>query len=146
MGGGTDHHAERGDEPPDSTRERTITTAVLELDHVYTTLSHSRRRYLCYLLLEEAEWSLTALAETIAAWEQDLPEQAVTDQQRHNVYASLYHVHVPKLVEQGVVSFDEATETVTPAENATQVLTALRGIGAALDVGQDTHPRSDGDE
>jgi hypothetical protein len=43
-------------------------------------------------------------------------------------------------------TFDEATETITTAEHAEQVLTALEGMGASLDSNQETHARSDMDE
>jgi hypothetical protein len=116
---------------------------ILELDHVYEALGHSRRRYLCYTLLERTEWSLTDLATKIAAWENDVPERAVTGLQRERVYVSLYHTHVPKLVDDGVVTLEESTETIAPAENATQVLAALEGMGATLDSNQETHARGE---
>ncbi|MFC7143248.1 hypothetical protein ACFQMA_26110 [Halosimplex aquaticum] len=119
---------------------------ILEIEPVYEVLAHSRRRYLCYTLLEDTEWSLTDLATKIAAWENDVPEHTVTEDQREEVYASLYHAHVPKLVDEGVITFDEATETITTARHADQVLTALKGIGASLDSEQETHAQSDMDE
>ena len=118
----------------------------LEIEPVYEALGHSRRRYLCYTLLEDTEWSLTDLATKIAAWENDVPEQAVTDDQREEVYVALYHAHVPKLVDEGVITFDEATERISTAEHAEQVLTALEGMGASLDSNQETHARSEMDE
>lgn len=123
-----------------------LPTTVLDLDHVYESLAHPRRRYLCYTLLEDTEWSLTDLATKVAAWENEVPEHAVSDDQRDKVYVSLYHVHVPKLVDLGVLSFDEWTETVTPAENAEQVLTALQAMGASLDQRQESHARSKMDD
>ncbi|GCF13911.1 hypothetical protein Harman_18460 [Haloarcula mannanilytica] len=119
---------------------------VLELDPVYEALGHPRRRYLCYTLLEDAEWSLTDLATKIAAWEHDVPEHAVTRDQRQEVYISLYHAHIPKLADEGVITFDEATERIETAEHAEQVLTALEGMGASLDVNQEVHARSDMNE
>lgn len=119
---------------------------LLEIEPVYEALGHSRRRYLCYTLLEDTEWSLTDLATKIAAWENDVPEHVVTDDQREEMYVTLYHAHVPKLVDIGVITFDEATETITTADHAEQVLTALKGIGASLDSKQETHARSDMDE
>ncbi|KZX49593.1 hypothetical protein [Haloarcula sp. K1] len=119
---------------------------ILEIEPVYEALGHSRRRYLCYTLLEATEWSLTDLATKIAAWENDVPDHAVTDDQREEVYVALYHAHVPKLVDEGVITFDEATETITTAEHADQVLAALEGMGASLDSKQETHARSDMDE
>jgi hypothetical protein len=119
---------------------------ILEVDHVYEALAHSRRRYLCYTLLEDTRWTLTDLATKIAAWENDVPEHAVTDDTRERAYVSLYHAHVPKLVEEGIITFDRATEMITAAENASQVLKALEGIGTSLDSNQETHARGDMDD
>lgn len=127
-----------GEQPPPK--------AILDLDHVYEALGHPRRRYLCYTLLEDTKWSLTDLATKIAAWETDNPEHVITSRQRERVYVSLYHAHVPKLVDESVIAFDDATETITAAENAAQVLAALEGMGASLDSGQETHARSDMEE
>ncbi|MFC6952863.1 DUF7344 domain-containing protein [Halorubellus litoreus] len=129
--------------PPD---KQLLSPDFLEIEPVYEALGHSRRRYLCYTLLEATEWSLTDLATKIAAWENDIPEHAVTADQREEVYVSLYHAHVPKLVDEDVITFDEATETITTAEHAEQVLTALEGIGASLDSNQEAHARSEMDE
>lgn len=130
-------HSPGGGSPPER---------ALELDHVYEALANPRRRYLCYTLLEEDEWSLTELATKIAAWEGGVPEHAVTEHQRDRVYVALYHAHVPKLVDEGIIAFDELTETVTPAENAAQVLAALEAIEASLDTEQETQARSEMDD
>ncbi|WP_423999658.1 DUF7344 domain-containing protein [Haloarcula salina] len=119
---------------------------VLEIEPVYEALGHPRRRYLCYTLLEDTEWSMSELAAKIAAWENDIPEHEVSADQREAVYVSLYHAHVPKLVDEGVITFDEATETIRAAEHAKQVLAALEGMGASLDAAQETHARGEMDE
>lgn len=131
---------------PSQSGEQTLPPDVLEIEHVYTALGHPRRRYLCYTLLEDAEWSLTDLATKIAAWENDISEQAVTENQRERVYVSLYHAHVPKLIDESVITFDELTETISASEHAEQVLTALEGMGASLDTKQEVHARRDIDE
>lgn len=117
----------------------------LELDHVYDALAHPRRRYLCYSLLGEPTWSLSDLATTIAAYENDVSEDAVSECQRHRVLVSLYHAHVPKLVDDGVLAFDDATETVRPAENAPEVFSVLEAVGRILDNRQATHGRGETD-
>ncbi|TYL36190.1 hypothetical protein CV102_23935 [Natronococcus pandeyae] len=126
--------------------ERLPPQEILELDHVYEALDHPRRRYLCYTLLEDTRWTLTDLATKLAAWENDISEHAVTSDQRERVYVSLYHAHVPKLVDESIITFDDVTETITTAENAAQVLAALEGMGASLDSNQETHARSDMDD
>jgi hypothetical protein len=120
--------------------------SVLELDHVYEALAHPRRRYLCCTLLEDTEWPLTELATKVAAWENSIPEYELTDEKRDMAYVSLYHAHVPKLVDLGVLSFDEDHETITADETADQVLAAPNGVGASLDSTQETHARSQIDE
>ncbi|MBV0923070.1 hypothetical protein KTS45_02560 [Halomicroarcula limicola] len=126
--------------------EQTVSPEMLELDYVYSALAHPRRRYLCYTLMEETEWSLTDLAVKIAAWENKIPEGAVTDDQRDDVYVSLYHAHVPKLVAEEVLTFDEDRERISTDENAEQVLHALNGMGAHLDSKQETHARGEMDD
>lgn len=129
--------------PPDV---KAPASEILELDHVYQALGHPRRRYLCYTLLEDTEWTLDELARKVAAWENDVPEHEVTNHQQEEVYVSLYHAHVPKLVDEGVLTFDDATETITVAENAEQVLIALEGMGASLDSNQESHARGEMDD
>lgn len=132
---------ERGD------RDRLDTIPrVLELDHVFEALAHPRRRYLLYALQEDAERSLQDLAAMVAAWEQDVPLEAVTDDEAESVYVTLYHNHVPKLVEDGIVDFVEATETIRPAGNAEQVLSVLENAGGSRDSEQEEHARGDRDE
>lgn len=147
MGHNPQGSADSETDPSTPTPEtRQIPEAVLELDHVHETLSHPRRRYLCYTLLEQTEWSLTDLATKIASWELEIPEHAVTADQRTAVYVSLYHSHVPNLVENRVVSFDESSETLSAAESADQVLAALEGMGASLNGAQEAHARSEIDD
>lgn len=140
-----DDEADSGSESQ-PTGERPFSQELLELDHVYEALGHPRRRYLCYTLLEDTEWTLTDLATKIAAWENDISKHEVTPGQRERVYVSLVHAHVPKLVADDVLTFDDVTEMIVPAENADQVLAALEGIGATLDSQQETHARGDMDD
>lgn len=126
--------------PP--TPQEAIPEGILDLDHVYDALAHPRRRYLCYSLLERERWSLADLATGTVAWERDVPEAAVDDDERERAYVSLYHAHVPKLVDLDVLAFDRPTETVSAARNAEPVLDALEGIGAVLDDYRDAHERS----
>lgn len=131
------------DSPPDVNGPP---VGVLSIDHVYTALAHPRRRYLCYTLHEATEWTLSELATKIAAWEHDVPEHAVSERQREDVYVSLFHAHVPKLVDEGVITYDPDAETIRAGEHAEQVLAALNGMGASLDAAQETHARQEIDE
>lgn len=117
---------------------------VLELDFVFEALAHPRRRYVIYSLLSSTCWTLTELATKLVAWEWDIPEDDVADFARNEMYVSLYHAHVPKLVELDIVQFHDGDQEIILAdENAVQVLAALEGAGASLDAAQETHARSD---
>lgn len=120
-----------------------VPAGVLELDRVYTALSHPRRRYLCYTLLEERRWRLRQLATKTAAWESDVTEAAVADAHRERVYVSLFHAHVPKLADLDVIEFDRPTETISAGDHAEQVLNALEGMGASLDTSEERHARGE---
>ncbi|WP_254545857.1 DUF7344 domain-containing protein [Halomarina pelagica] len=129
----------------EGTDEGAVPLGVLQLDYVFRALAHSRRRYLLYTLKERSRWTLTDLATKIAAWEDEIAEEAVTGEARDRVYISLYHAHVPKLVEDGIVTFDREAETIGRGEHASQVLAALEGVGASLDAGQESHARREFD-
>lgn len=145
MDSGTDS-SDRETADASAAERRLPPRSVLEIEPVYEALGHTRRRYLCYTLLEDTDWLLTDLATKIAAWENDVSEHDVTEHQRDGVYVSLYHVHVPKLADKGVIAYDATTETITTGEHAEQVLAALEGIGASLDTNQEAHARGEMDE
>ena len=120
-------------------------TELLEMEFVFEALAHPRRRYIIYSLHSSTQWTLTELATKLVAWERDIPEEAVTDFDRDEMYASLYHAHVPKLVELDIVEFENGgeVEVIVADENAPQVLAVLEGAGASLDAAQETHARSE---
>ena len=119
---------------------------VLELEFVYEALAHPRRRYIVYSLLSSSRWTLTELATKLVAWERDIPEEDVADIDRDEMYVSLYHVHIPKLIELDIIEFEEGEEEIVAADgNTVQVLAVLEGAGASLDALQETHARSDYD-
>lgn len=116
-----------------------INPAVLELDHVFSALGHPRRRYLMYALAENPEWTLNDLATKLVAYEEGADEATIDAHRRNQMYVSLYHTHIPKLVDDGIVTFDSEDETIAQAEHAEQVLAVLAGAGASLDYAQEKH-------
>ena len=82
-------------------------------DLVFDILSSARRRRVLYLLKTEGPMELTALAERVAARENDTTVEDLTRQQRKRVYVSLYQTHVPKLAEAGFVDHDQDSGVVS---------------------------------
>ena len=119
---------------------------ILELDYVFQSIANSRRRYLLYTFESKTEWSVTELATKLVAWETETPEKDVSQEEIDRMFASLYHAHIPKLVDERVIEFDADTETIWPGEYTEQVLTVLAGAGASLDMRQEAHARSEMDD
>jgi hypothetical protein len=131
------HHHEAG-------RPQGADAVVLDLDGVFEALDHPRRRYLLYTLINgSSEESLAELATTIAAWEREKPEAAVTDDERTDVQLTLYHSHVPKLANLGVLEYREDEDIIVRARNTEQVQAVLDGAGAEFDARQEEHARGD---
>lgn len=101
----------------------------LDMDHAFDVLDHPRRRYVLYALANGEDSTLRELALKIATWEGDIDESAVDDRTHDRVYLSLYHAHVPKLEDEGVVEFDRSAETLQPGPHAEQVLAVLENAG-----------------
>lgn len=105
----------------------------LELDALLRSLGHSRRRHLLHALHEKGELTLSDLAARIVSWEEDVPLEAVDEEDLERASIALYHAHVPKLESEGIVDFDRSSRTVSLGPNGPQVLDALDSIGGSRD-------------
>nr|WP_129113657.1 hypothetical protein [Halegenticoccus tardaugens] len=85
------------------------------------------------------------MATELVAWERDIPEEDITATARDEMYVSLYHTHVPKLVNLDIIEVEDGeTEKILVADkNAVQVLAVPEGAGASLDAAQETHAQRD---
>ena len=89
-------------------------TERLSRDEVYDILSNARRRFVIYFLRDRGESvELSELSDRVAAWENDVPVEELTDQQVKRVYVSLYQTHIPKLEETGIVEYDSDSGMVS---------------------------------
>lgn len=99
----------------------------LSKDAIFEILSNSRRRYVLYYLDQEPESiELTALAEHVAAWENETDVDSLGKKETKRVYVSLYQTHIPKLAEAGLIEYDKEAGTVSLASQATEVYDYLR--------------------
>jgi hypothetical protein len=91
-------------------------------DLAFEVLSCRRRRdALHYLLHQERTVELRELATKLAAWENDIPVEAVTYKQRMRVYTALRQSHLPKMDENGIVEFDADRGTATLTDEASEL-------------------------
>lgn len=105
----------------------------LEPSEVFRALQHSRRRYVLHSLADGGEQTLTELATGVVAWEQDKRPERVTDAERKQCRTALYHSHVPKLADLGVLEFERGDEIVVRATNDEQMQAVLGTASGAAD-------------
>jgi len=85
----------------------------LTQDTVYDLLSNKRRRFVISKLRRaDGAVSVNELSESVAAWENGVDVDELTDKQTKRVYVSLYQIHIPKLDEAGLVEYDKESGQV----------------------------------
>ena len=57
----------------------------------------------------------------------------MTDEESRQVHLSLYHSHVPKLADLGIVEYQQAGDIIVRSRNTEQVQAVLDGVGAEFD-------------
>lgn len=78
-------------------------------------LSSERRRHVLGCLDEHGPMALPDLADEVAEREHDAALSQVPEDAVLKTYLSLYHTHVPKLTNGGVVRYDQDRDTVALA-------------------------------
>ena len=103
-------------------------------DMIFEVLKNERRRrVLRYLDGKEEPMKLGALAEEIAARENDKTVDALSSRERKRVYVGLYQCHLPKMDDMEIVAFNRNRGLVELDENATY-------LEPYLDTGSEEQP------
>lgn len=138
-------YPEAGSEPTtesNATAQLSTPPAVLERDEVFAALAHQRRRYLLYALVNEnSEETLSELAVKIAAWEENKSPTEITDEERDPVRISLYHFHIPKLADFGILESHQAEDTIIRAKDTEQVEAVLGFADGEEGAREQTHTK-----
>ncbi|NHN41803.1 hypothetical protein G9C85_09195 [Halorubellus sp. JP-L1] len=83
-------------------------------DELFHVLRNRRRRYAIHHLKRANEpVDVGDLATQVAAWENDVPTEAVTSKQRRRVYNALQQTHVPELDDTGLVETERREVELT---------------------------------
>ena len=102
-----------------------------EVDAVLKALANKRRRLAVYCLSEHRTLALADLAEQVVEHE-GRSVQTVSARYTTEVYFSLYHTHVPKLVEAGLASYSQDHDLVSSTEQLEPLLVDARKEVAGL--------------
>ena len=94
----------------------------LSQDVVLTLLSHRHRRVVLDLLrAQDRPLTLRDLRNEIIEREHGTEITELDDEQANQPMVALYHVHIPKLAEAGVVTYDHDRKVVEPTEELEQM-------------------------
>ena len=89
----------------------------VDTDDLLDVLSDARRRFVVACLTEyETPLTLPDVADELAVWEHDARITDVPAEDVAAIHADLYHVHVPKMADAGVVEYSQERELVALAE------------------------------
>ena len=83
-------------------------TAAESLDILFDTLANRRRRHVIHCLKEHGTpLALADVADEVATMESDSPITETSPEEVKRIYVSLYHTHVPKREDAGVVRYSQ---------------------------------------
>ncbi|WP_255149099.1 DUF7344 domain-containing protein [Halorarius halobius] len=83
-----------------------------DIDATFDALADETRRLLLYFLREHETATLDTLADVLTGWRAVRDDREPTTEHRDRLYARLYHVHVPRLADSSMVTFDADAERV----------------------------------
>ncbi len=93
-------------------RQRSVS---LPPDDLFSVLSHRRRRFAIYYLKNvDGPVELGALAEQVAAWENQKERHEITSDERKRVYTALQGSHLPPMDKAGLLHFDKDRGIIKP--------------------------------
>ncbi|SEH12000.1 hypothetical protein SAMN04487967_0609 [Natronorubrum sediminis] len=94
----------------------TCETTATTVDEVFRLLAEQRRRLLVDVMRTFGEpITLPDAAEEVAVRETGKPVSSISAERVHEVYISLYHDHLPRLVDSGLLEYDQERDMVFPA-------------------------------
>lgn len=92
------------------------------LDDLFEILASQRRRYILHCLRKhDSSLALADVADEVAVYENESNITDISAEEIKRVYISLYHTHIPKLAEQGLVTYSQERDLVTLSETGKQL-------------------------
>lgn len=92
-----------------------------QLSAALRVLSNPRRRHTLRVVREHGEeMALPDVADEVAVREHDRPLPEISAETVSDIYISIYHDHLPRLVEAGLLGYDQERDLVRPAFDSGQ--------------------------
>lgn len=102
------------------------------LDAIFDVPANQRRRYALVCLTDHTQAiALADLAEDIAVCENEGPITGIPKEEVQTICTSLYHNHIPKMVDVGVVKYDQDRDLARVSDTADRAerILSLAAIG-----------------
>lgn len=109
------HKSEKLETPPEGSPGLTD-------DSLYRALASTQRRRALYILLVEEETRIEKIATVLAGWDATETGTMATPKDRKEILIQFRHVHLPQLVEAGLVSTEEDCSKVRMCQLDTAVI------------------------
>lgn len=98
-------------------RTQSLSTEVQSPDRIFALLTNQRRRYVVNVLSEqEPPITLYDLVISVSSLETETEPDNITAETIDEVATALNHVHLPKLDDANVISYNPETNTVTSVQ------------------------------
>jgi DNA-binding transcriptional ArsR family regulator len=94
----------------------------LSVDAIFHLLSNRRRRFALYFLSDvRGPVERDELARRIVTWEADVNIDDASSEQVKRTTVSLDHAHLPRLEDDGVVTYDREANVVAPTDSLSRL-------------------------
>ncbi|MUV56527.1 hypothetical protein [Halogeometricum sp. CBA1124] len=94
----------------------------LSLDAIFHILSNRRRRFVLYFLSDvRGPVGREELARRVATWEAGVDIDEATSEQVTRTTVSLDHAHLPRLEDDGVVTYDREADVVESTDSLSKL-------------------------
>lgn len=105
--------------PPaeDTAVESANDSRTMSKDDLFHLLQNGRRRAVLRYFAshpDQRKFDMRTVAEAIAAWENEIPVEQLSSDQRQRVYIALYQSHLPKLDDYGVIEYNQSRGLIVP--------------------------------
>ncbi|QLG63387.1 DUF7344 domain-containing protein [Halorarum salinum] len=110
---------------PDHVVSRTDPTDSITVDALFAVLRDRRRREALSLLVEHDSIALADLADELAVAEFDARLPEIPPAAVKRIYVSLYHDHVPRMADAGLVAYSQERDVVALVSEAERLVARL---------------------
>lgn len=95
-------------------------------DDLCDVLSNARRRFVIDRLASHSKpLAVADVTRELTRWECETPSDQIPEEQVKSRYAALYHVHVPKMADVGILEYNRERNTIALADECAGITSVV---------------------